>query len=167
MIKFRVFALTAALCLAFLLVGSPANGGEGSTTPASASQHSTALSFAARVAYQSALEEVYWRHRIWPSDNPTPKPPLQELISPAQLEEKVRSYLRESQRLEQKWQRVIMPEELQEEMERMARDSRQTAVLREIFAALGNDPGSHRGVSGAPDFGGGATRCQPRGSFRA
>ena len=25
-----------------------------------------ALTFAERVAYQRAIEEVYWRHRIWP-----------------------------------------------------------------------------------------------------
>ena len=27
---------------------------------------SRSLSFADRVAYQRAIEEVYWRHRIWP-----------------------------------------------------------------------------------------------------
>ena len=27
-----------------------------------------ALSFAERVAYQRAIEDVYWRHRIWPND---------------------------------------------------------------------------------------------------
>jgi len=32
------------------------------------------LTFAERVAYQRAIEDVYWRHRSWP--NPEPKPPL-------------------------------------------------------------------------------------------
>ena len=32
------------------------------------------LTFEERVAYQYAIEEVYWRHRIWPKDNPGPKP---------------------------------------------------------------------------------------------
>ena len=30
------------------------------------------LSFAERVAYQRAIEEVYWRHRIWPKEGPDP-----------------------------------------------------------------------------------------------
>ena len=29
---------------------------------------------AERVAFQQAIEEVYWRHRIWPTENPDPKP---------------------------------------------------------------------------------------------
>jgi len=28
------------------------------------------LTFTDRVAYQRAIEEVYWRHRIWPKENP-------------------------------------------------------------------------------------------------
>jgi hypothetical protein len=28
------------------------------------------LSFAERVAYQRAIEDVYWRHRIWPKRKP-------------------------------------------------------------------------------------------------
>ena len=30
------------------------------------------LSFADRVAYQRAIEDVYWRHRIWPKERPAP-----------------------------------------------------------------------------------------------
>src|SRR6058998_1954389 len=47
------------------------------------------LTFAERVEYQRAIEEVYWRHRIWPSERPDPKPSLDALISQAQLEKKV------------------------------------------------------------------------------
>ncbi len=35
------------------------------------------LTFAERVSYQRAIEEVYWRHRIWPKENPNPKPSLE------------------------------------------------------------------------------------------
>ena len=31
------------------------------------------LTFAERVSYQQAIEDVYWRHRIWPKENPDPK----------------------------------------------------------------------------------------------
>src|SRR6266571_3718614 len=44
------------------------------------------LTFAERVAYQRAIEEVYWRHRIWPKERPDPKPSLNAVMSQAQLE---------------------------------------------------------------------------------
>ena len=33
----------------------------------------TRFTFAERVAYQRAIENVYWRHRIWPKERPDPK----------------------------------------------------------------------------------------------
>ena len=105
--------------------------------PVQASQRN--LTFAERVAYQRAIEEVYWRHRIWPKQRPDPKPPLDAVMSQAQLQKKVEDYLRKSQALEDYWQRPITPDQLQAEMERIASHTRQPGVLREIFAALGND----------------------------
>ena len=61
-------------------------------------------------------------------------------MSQAQIEKKVEDYLRNSQALEDYWQRPITPDQLQAEMERMASHTKQPEVLREIFAALGNDP---------------------------
>ena len=98
------------------------------------------LTFAERVSYQRAIEEVYWRHRIWPKENSTPKPSLDAVLSQAQLENKVASYLRNSRALEDYWQRPIAAEQLQAEMDRMAQRTRDPAVLRELFDALGNDP---------------------------
>ncbi len=46
---------------------------------------SKVLTFAERVAYQRAIEEVYWRHRIWPSANASAKPPLDQVMSQAQM----------------------------------------------------------------------------------
>ena len=99
-----------------------------------------AFSFAERVAYQRAIEDVYWRHRIWPKENPDPKPSLDAVMSQAQLEKKVTDYLRNSQELQDYWQRPITAEQLQAEMDRIARDTKQQEVLRELFEALGNDP---------------------------
>ena len=42
------------------------------------------LTFAERVAYQRAIEEVYWRHRIWSKENLNPKPSLDAVMSKAQ-----------------------------------------------------------------------------------
>jgi len=99
-----------------------------------------ALTFAERVAYQRAIEDVYWRHRIWPKERPDSKPSLGAVMSQAQLEKKVADYLRKSQALEDYWQRPLTAEQLRAEMDRMAKHTKQTEVLRELFAALGNDP---------------------------
>ena len=61
-------------------------------------------------------------------------------MSHAQLENKVEDYLRDSLVLEDHWQKLITAEQLQAEMDRMARDTKQPEVLRELFEALGNDP---------------------------
>ena len=98
------------------------------------------LTFAERVAYQRAIEDVYWRHRIWPKEHPNPKPSLDAVMSQAQMEKKVQDYLRNSQALEDYWQRPITAEQLQAEMDRMAQHTKQPEVLRELFEALGNDP---------------------------
>jgi hypothetical protein len=45
--------------------------------------------FAERAAFQYAIEEVYWRHRIWPKENQQPKPPLDAVISRKEIEKKV------------------------------------------------------------------------------
>ena len=100
----------------------------------------THFTFAERVAYQRAIEDVYWRHRIWPRERPDPKPSLDAVMSQAQLESKVHDYLRKSQALEDYWQQPITAEQLQTEIDRMAHHTRQPEVLRELFDALGNDP---------------------------
>ena len=112
--------------------------------PAKASHPAAAgLTFAERVAYQRAIEEVYWHHRIWPrnrGERPDLKPSLDAVMSQAELEKKVEDYLRNSQALEDYWQWPITAEQLQVEMNRMAQHTKQPEVLRELFEALGNDP---------------------------
>lgn len=51
------------------------------------------LSLADRVAYQRAIEEVYWRHRIWPKDNPVARLSFNEAVPRPAIEEKVEQYL--------------------------------------------------------------------------
>src|SRR5262249_8864656 len=71
------------------------------------------LSFADRVAYQRAIEDVYWRHRIWPrnrGERPDPKPSLDAVMSQATIEKKVQDYLRNLELLEQDWQKPITAE---------------------------------------------------------
>ncbi len=98
------------------------------------------LTFEERVAHQRAIEEVYWRHRLWPKERPDSKPSLDAVMSQEQLEKKVEDYLHNSQVLEDHWQRPITTDQLQAEMDRMAQNTKQPKVLQELFEALGNDP---------------------------
>ncbi len=125
----RTVPLLAVICLA-LFTGSP------SAAPGPRPD----LTMQARVRAQRAIEEVYWRHRIWPTENRGAKPPLDAVLSEAQLRAKVEDYLRESNAAEVIWGQPITAAQLQAEMERMAKQTRAPEVLREIFAALGDDP---------------------------
>ena len=107
--------------------------------PEASSESERTLTFEERVSYQRAIEEVYWRHRIWPKERRDSKPSLDAVMTPAQLEKKVANYLRNSEALDY-WQRPIIGEQLQTEMDRMAQHTKQPEVLRELFEALGNDP---------------------------
>jgi N-acetylneuraminic acid mutarotase len=124
-----IFLIVTGTLLAFLRAEGP---------PAQTSQRT--LTFEERISYQRAIEEVYWRHRIWPKERKDPKPSLDAVMSQAQLENKVKDYLRNSQALEDYWQRPITAEQLQAEMDRMATHTKQPEVLQELFEALGNDP---------------------------
>src|SRR5947199_9755133 len=114
--------------LAFLHPQGPSNAPQGT------------LTFEERVSYQRAIEDVYWRHRIWPKQRPDPKPSLDAVMSQAQVEKKVTDYLRKSQALEDYWQQSVTAERLRAEMDRMAQHTKQPEVLHELFASLGNDP---------------------------
>jgi N-acetylneuraminic acid mutarotase len=118
---------------------SPAGTTGGYDVTGKTSSQPRAVSFAERVAYQRAIEDVYWRHRIWPKENPNPKPSLDAVMSQAQLENKVAGYLHDSLAVEN-YGRPITAERLQAEIERMARNTKQPEVLQELFKALGNDP---------------------------
>jgi N-acetylneuraminic acid mutarotase len=98
------------------------------------------LDIGARTRSQRAIEEVYWGHRIWPEQNNTTKPSLDALISADQLQEKAQEGLRLSNALQTVWHQPIAGSQLQSELQRMAHDTRQPEVLRELFAALDNNP---------------------------
>ncbi|MCK6469278.1 MAG: hypothetical protein L6Q53_13950 [Candidatus Brocadia sinica] len=98
------------------------------------------LSLEARIACQGALEEVYWKHTIWPEANTSPKPQLSEVMSEEELRKKVTETLRMSKALEEVWHHPITGNDLQAEMERMAETTKDAETLHELWSALGNDP---------------------------
>ncbi|HQO21202.1 MAG TPA: hypothetical protein PK747_11025 [Acidobacteriota bacterium] len=98
------------------------------------------LTFQERVKAQEAIERVYYSHRIWPKENPGPKPPFEKMVPKESIEAKVTDYLKKCAALDQFWQRPIIASQLQAEMDRMAKGSKDPATLNELFAALQNDP---------------------------
>lgn len=98
------------------------------------------LTFEERVEAQRAIEEVYWRHRIWPKENQTPKPPLSAVMPDAAIREKVEEYVERSNALAELWHRPITSGQLHAEINRMESSTRDAEVLRELFDALGGDP---------------------------
>src|SRR5712672_861744 len=118
--------VTLAICGVACSILIPIVSGLGLSPAISPSKPSKRiLSFAERVSYQRVIEDVYWRHRIWPKENPNPKPSLDAVMSQAQLEKKVEDYLLNSQAVEDYYKEPLSAEQLQGEMERMARDTRQ------------------------------------------
>ena len=110
-----------------------------SSTEVPMSVSTRTLTFTERVVYQRAIEEVYWRHRVWPKQNPQPKPSLDAVLSQTQLEKKVEDYLRKSRLVANRRGFPIAASELQAEMDRMAQHTRRPEMLRELFEALRED----------------------------
>ncbi len=98
------------------------------------------LTFEDRVEAQRAIEQVYWNHRVWPPENPGPKPLLSEVMPEVALRAKVADSLRKSNAIAAWWRRPLTAEQLQAEMDRMAAHTRDGEMLRELYDALGNDP---------------------------
>src|SRR6266480_2805255 len=81
-------SVIVALCSAINLPEQPpkARPPQGTALIGANEHESGTLSFANRVAYQRAIENVYWRHRIWPrnrGERPDPKTSLDALMSQA------------------------------------------------------------------------------------
>lgn len=90
------------------------------------------------VSCRWSVEEVYWRHRIWPESNPGPKPALAQTLARESVERRMDDALRQVTALEEGWNVRIDGAVLQRELERMARDTKDPAMLRELFAAAGS-----------------------------
>jgi len=98
------------------------------------------LTFAQRVKAQEAIERVYYKHRIWPKSNPGPRPPFEQMAPHSVIVKKVKDYLKESAALDKFWHRPIRAQQLQAEMDRMAKGTKDPETLRELYKALNNDP---------------------------
>ncbi len=92
------------------------------------------LTFEARVSAQEAIERAYYAHQIGATR------PFEEIVPRDLMETKVRTYLNQSTALERVWGISVTGEMLGVEVRRMTERTRMPGRLRELFAALGNDP---------------------------
>jgi len=93
-----------------------------------------------RLSCQAAIETVYWDHRLWPAENPDPKPAYDEVVSQEDVRAKVEDTLRRSNALAGVWSQEITGTMLQAEIERMAVQTQQPEILAELWSALDDDP---------------------------
>ncbi len=108
---------------------------------AAGSSIAATLSRAEREAAARRVESVYWEHRIWPDVNPQPKPRLELQLPDTQIRARVEDSLRKSAALDVYWRRPITADQLQAELNRMARTTRDPDRLLELFHSLGDDAG--------------------------
>jgi hypothetical protein len=139
-IRWRTLFVCTGNCLSLFCGTLSAADGQLDLHTQAQGQIRRTLTFSERTAYQYAIEEVYWRHRIWPKENRGPKPPLDAIVSPRQIQDKVEEYLDKSQLVVHRRGSPITWTELQTEMERMANQTREPGMLHELFEALGDDP---------------------------
>ena len=97
------------------------------------------LSLAERIACQTAIEQVYWQHRIAPGEN-VAKPSFNDAVPQEVIQRKAEEAILKSLALERYWGVTITGEQLQAELDRMAANSKSPDVLAELFASVGNDP---------------------------
>jgi|ERR1035441_8263672 hypothetical protein len=90
--------------------------------------------FAVRCADRAAVEHVYYNHRLGE------KPPFEQVLPAATLENLVRQDLRKEATLKQAYGVAITPALLDAEVQRINTTTRAPEMLAEIKAALGNDP---------------------------
>src|SRR4051812_8343621 len=135
-IRGRAAAQGIGPCVALVvaLLVSLAASGAGRSAPA------RQLTLADRVACQRSIEEVYWHHRAWPADARAMRPSFDDAVPAAVVGTKAGDAVRKSVALKRLWHVEISPAQLQAELDRIGAATKAPGVLRELFAALGNDP---------------------------
>ncbi len=94
-----------------------------------------ALNLEDRVRCQEAIERVYWSHRSSGQELS-----FEQAVPQTVVRQRAEDAVLKTAALRRFWQVAITPEQLQAELDRMAAHSQSPARLRELFAALGNDP---------------------------
>ncbi len=135
----------ALACIVALAGGTPrAAGRETEARPAPSTMRGASrrtgidgLDLDARVRAARALQRVYFLHRTWTGSSP--RPAFEDVVSDGALRAQVEAMLERSQILASAYGRPIGPRDLDAEIARMRRDTRDPQRLQELFAALGGN----------------------------
>ena len=100
--------------------------------------------FASRCADRTAIEYVYYNHRLGD------KPPFEQVLPTVTLENLVRQDLRKEAALKQAYGVEVTPAMLDTEVRRINTTTRAPEMLAEIKAALGHDPARFANVFAKP-----------------
>ncbi|MBP9147008.1 MAG: hypothetical protein KBI44_21230 [Thermoanaerobaculia bacterium] len=119
----RAVSLFTPLALAGVMAAMAAEGPSGP------------LSLDARVRCQETIEQVYWKHR-----SPNPETSFAQAVPQDLLRHRAQDVVLKSAALRELWQVTVSPRQVQAELDRMAAHSQSPARLRELFAALEDDP---------------------------
>jgi hypothetical protein len=92
------------------------------------------LAFEERVEAQRTIDRIYYSHQLG-----APRP-FDGAVPQEVTERKVATYLKESVALDTLWHTPVTQAMLQRELERIAAGTRMPERLRELYAALGDDP---------------------------
>ncbi len=98
------------------------------------------LTYEQRVQAFDTLQRIKFSHRVPSLREDAPKPVYEQIFTNTVLYSRVSTMLRQCNALEVLWGKTFSGEDLQNEMNRMARNSLMPHRLAEIFAALDNDP---------------------------
>ena len=104
----------------------------------------TAADLPSLCADRAAIERVYYNHRLGD------KPPFEQVLPPATLENLVRQDLRKEAALQQTYGVEVTPALLDAEVQRINTTTRAPDMLAEIKTALGNDPARFANVFAKP-----------------
>jgi hypothetical protein len=104
----------------------------------------TATDFAALCADRAAIERVYYNHRLGE------KPPFEQVLPLATLENLVQQDLRKETALKETYRVEITPAMLAAEEQRIKTPTRAPEMLAEIKAALSHDPKRFAGIFAKP-----------------
>jgi N-acetylneuraminic acid mutarotase len=121
-----------------------------------ASAHARTLTLEERIAAHRAVQRVYHAHQL---GNLTT---FEEAIPSSATERLVRTELMETAALTERWGVTVSDERLAREVRRILRDSKDPARLREIRAALNDDPFLFAEIVARPVL----VRALARGAFR-
>lgn len=97
------------------------------------------LSFEKRLECEKAIEKIYFNHRIWPG-NVNSKPLFEIAVPESVLLKNAEDAIKKSIALEFYWKSPITGEQLQAEIDRIAKNTKNPEVLKEIWDALDNNP---------------------------